>query len=223
LNEASFTHGTADGEGFDSDYNSRNTLFQYNYSHDNEGGFMLICTPGKRNSAENLGNIGTIVRHNISRNDRARIFHLSAAQKTLVEDNAIYVGPDLDVQMLIATDWEGWAEGALFRNNTFHVQGTARYGHDVGRNDAGVYRIAPGWGPAKDIVFEGNRYIGQHIDRPQDSAAQTIASAPPPALEWDGPSFDPAHPDGFGAFLERHRQWMLRLFQAQFGQVRFER
>lgn len=223
LNEASFTRTTLDGEGFDSDFNSINTLFQYNYSHDNEGGFMLICTPGNRDPAQNLGNIGTVVRHNISRNDRARIFHLSAAENTLVEDNAIYVGPDLDVQMLIVTNWEGWADGARFRHNTFYVQGTARYGHDVGRTEAGTYQIAAGWGPARDIVFDGNRYIGRHIDRPEDATGVTAESATVPRLEWNGPQYDPAHPDGFDAFLERHRQWMLRLFQAQFGQMRLGR
>src|SRR5215472_16367327 len=45
-NEAYLTRGTRDGEGFDSDYNSRNAIFQHNYSHDNEGGFMLICNDG---------------------------------------------------------------------------------------------------------------------------------------------------------------------------------
>jgi len=219
LNEASSTRTTLDGQGFDSDFNSRHTLFQYNYSHDNEGGFMLICTPGKRNAEQNLGNIGTVVRHNISRNDRARIFHLSAAEKTVVEDNAIYVGPDLDVQMLIVTDWEGWADGALFRNNLFNVQGVARYGHDVGRDKAGLYQIAAGWGPAKGIVFEGNRYIGRQIDRPEDAKAVVEEKATAPELEWDGPPFDPAHPEGFDAFLLHHRQWMMGLLQGQFGQV----
>jgi Right handed beta helix region len=223
LNEASLTRTTRDGQGFDSDFNSRNTLFQYNYSHDNEGGFMLICTPGKRNPVQNVGNIGTVVRHNISRNDRARIFHLSAAEKTVVEDNAIYVGPDLDVQMLIVTNWEGWADGALFRHNIFYVQGTVRYGHDVGRTEAGVYQIAAGWGPAKGIVFEGNRYVGRQINRPEDAEGVIAEFAAAPQLEWNGPQFDPAHPDGFDAFLEHHRQWMLRLFQGQFEQVRLGR
>jgi hypothetical protein len=75
-NEAAFTHTTRDGQGFDSDYNSRGTVFRYNYSHDNEGGFLLICSPGKRNESENVGNTGTIVRRNISRNDHSRIFHI---------------------------------------------------------------------------------------------------------------------------------------------------
>jgi hypothetical protein len=45
LNEAAFVRTARDGQGFDSDYNSHNSLFQYNYSHDNEGGFLLICSP----------------------------------------------------------------------------------------------------------------------------------------------------------------------------------
>jgi hypothetical protein len=45
-NEAYGTKGQRDGEGFDSDWNSRNTMIQYNYSHDNDGGFLLICNEG---------------------------------------------------------------------------------------------------------------------------------------------------------------------------------
>ena len=117
---------------------------------------MLICTPGKRNPKDNLGNLGTLVRYNISRNDRTRVFQLVGAEQTTVHDNAIYTGPGIDVQMMIATNWDGWADGAIFRNNTFHVEGTARYGHEIARRQ-GDYDIGPGWGPAKDIVFEGNR------------------------------------------------------------------
>jgi hypothetical protein len=217
LNEAAFTHTTLDGQGFDSDFNSRNTLFQYNYGHDNEGGFMLICTPGKRDPKQNLGNIATEVRFNISRNDRARIFHLSAATETNVHDNAIYVGPDLDVQMLITTDWDGWADGAVFRNNWFYVQGTARYGHQVSRNKDGTYGIGPGWDPAKNIVFEGNHYFGKNVDAPADPKGTVAESAKLPALDWNAPEFDPAHPEQFEAFIARHRTWMMKLFEQQFG------
>ena len=45
-NDVAGTGGTKDGEGYDSDYNSHGTRFEHNYSHDNAGGFMLICTPG---------------------------------------------------------------------------------------------------------------------------------------------------------------------------------
>jgi hypothetical protein len=217
LNEACFTRTTLDGEGFDSDYNSRQTLFQYNYSHDNEGGFLLICTPGKRNQQENLGNLGTEARFNISRNDRTRIFHLvGAATQTSVHDNAVYVGLDLDVQLLVVTDWDGWADAAVFRDNLFQVEGTARYGHEVKRNQ-GLYEIGPGWGPASGLVFEGNRYIGRHIDRPEDPKGIVAETAKTPAMDWDTPRFDPAKPEDFDAFLAKHRQWMLRLFERQFG------
>jgi hypothetical protein len=217
LNEASFTRTTRDGQGFDSDYNSRDTLFQYNYSHDNEGGFMLICTPVKRNSLQNVGNTGTIIRHNISRNDRARIFHLSGADNTTVDNNAIYVGPGLDVQMLLVSNWQGWSDGATFRNNRFYVQGVARYGHELKRANDGTFSIGPGWGGAKKISFEGNRYSGMQIDRPQDPKGVVEDRDAPPKLDWNAPDFDPAKPNGFDVFLAKHRAWMLRLFRQQFG------
>ena len=163
------------------------------------------------------GNLATEARYNISRNDLTRVFHIGGdVEHARIYDNAIYVGAGLDVQMVIVTDWEGWANDVVFRDNTFVVDGTARYGHQVSRND-GLYEIGPGWAPAKDIVFEGNRFYGSNIDRPEDSTGQVVGKAEVPKLQWDGPSFDPARPDDFDSFLEKHRQWMLRLFEQQFG------
>jgi hypothetical protein len=71
-NEAYGTKGQRDGEGFDSDWNSHNTLIQYNYSHDNDGGFLLICDDASQKPEISAGNTGTIVRYNISVNDRNR-------------------------------------------------------------------------------------------------------------------------------------------------------
>jgi len=205
-----------DGQGFDSDYNSRNTMFQYNYSHDNKGGFLLICSPVKRNQEDNVGNTGTVVRYNVSRNDRVRIFHLSGADQTLIHDNAVYVGEGLDVQLMLVTEWSGWSTGATLRNNRFYVDGTARYGHGVKRLEDGTYTMEPGWGGARDIVFEGNYYGGRHLDRPADA---TTAEPPParPPIRWSVPEFDPAKPDGFDAFLKQHRAWMIAMFEQQFG------
>jgi hypothetical protein len=217
LNEASFTRTTLDGEGFDSDYNSRNTLFQYNYSHDNEGGFMLICSPVKRNQRENLGNIGTIVRYNISRNDRTRAFHLSGADHTIVDHNVIYVGPGTDMQILAVTNWNGWSSDAVFRKNTFWISGTAQYGHEVKRNKDGTYDLAPGWGPAQGIVFEGNRWVGNHANAPDDLTAVVDPPAPEPQFEWTGPELDSLNPENVASFMRAHREWMMRLCEQQFG------
>ena len=218
LNEVAYTHTTRDGEGFDSDYNSRNTRFLYNYSHDNDGGFMLICTPGKRDQKENVGNTGTVIEHNISRNDHARIFNLNGADQTRVEHNAIYVAPQDDVQVLLVSQWDGWSKDAIFRDNTFNVAGTGRYGHEVQRNADGSYQLASGWGGAQGIHFEGNRYFGKHIDRPADSSAVADPKARATKINWLEPVFDPAHPEGFFFWITNHRRWMLHLFARQFGE-----
>jgi hypothetical protein len=221
-NEASETHDTRDGEGFDSDYNSRGTIFQYNYSHDNEGGFMLICSPGERNPAQNIGNTGTIVRRNISHNDHTRIFHISAVEHSLVEENAIYVGPGLDIQMVLASNWSGWTQEALFSKNRFYVEGIARFGHASASHPDGTYEIAPGWAPAKDIVFSGNQYFGTQINRPEDPAALLDPHVPLKTRDWTGPQFDPADPgnsDAFDDFMARHKAWLRELMKSEFGNI----
>lgn len=58
FNEVSDHKAPWDGQGFDSDFNCTNTLIRYNYSHGNEGGFILICHPGNSNPADNIGNLG---------------------------------------------------------------------------------------------------------------------------------------------------------------------
>ena len=56
-------NGAEDGHGFDVDAGNINSLVQYNYSHDNAGGFMLFVN-------DTYNTINTIVRYNISQNDR---------------------------------------------------------------------------------------------------------------------------------------------------------
>jgi hypothetical protein len=218
LNRASGVKTLLDGQGFDSDFNSRNTLLEFNLSHDNEGGFLLICTPGQRKRNENCGNVGTIARYNISRHDAARTFHVSAAEQTLVCNNAVYIAPNADVQVLLLSDWSGWANGLELRDNLFSSEGVARYGHQVTRSKDGSYGIAPGWGPATNIVFRGNRYVGRHENQPQETNGTTFAAPNPIRFDdWPGPQFDPQHPEGFGTFIQAHREWMLKLMERQFG------
>jgi hypothetical protein len=67
-NEAFGNHGPAsdkDRGGFDADYNSRNTVFQYNYSHDNNFAFAIMRKYGQ----------GIYFHHNISINDRYGFLH----------------------------------------------------------------------------------------------------------------------------------------------------
>ena len=56
--------------GFDSDWNCRGTVIQYNYSHDNYGGLVLVCNDGTADASFNVGNLGQlIVRYNVSIGD----------------------------------------------------------------------------------------------------------------------------------------------------------
>jgi hypothetical protein len=97
-----------DGQGFDSDFNSRNTLIEYNLSHENQGGFLLVCTPGDRKQEENCGNTGTVVRHNISLHDQTRAIHVAGnPERTRIYENAIYIAPQADVQLLLLSTWSG--------------------------------------------------------------------------------------------------------------------
>jgi len=217
LNEVAFTRGTFDGEGFDSDFNSRNTRFLYNYSHDNDGGFMLICTPVQRDQRENYGNTGTVIRNNVSHDDHTRTFNLSGADQVTVENNAIYVAPHDDVQVLLVSSWDGWSNDALFRNNLFDSAGLASYGHQIARNPDGTYQIAPGWGGATGIRFQDNRYCGRQVDAPSDHRADSDPKYCAAHLDWTEPAFDPHHPEQYAAYLRQHRQWLMRLFTAQFG------
>ena len=59
FNHVHHTVGDKDGQAFDADLEARDTIVQYNYSHDNAGGFMLVYGSSR----------DAIVRYNISYND----------------------------------------------------------------------------------------------------------------------------------------------------------
>lgn len=60
-------HNGCDGTGFDIDYFQDGTIVQHNYSHDNTGGFVLLCS----DDAVRTGD----VRFNLSVNDSTTISH----------------------------------------------------------------------------------------------------------------------------------------------------
>jgi hypothetical protein len=178
FNEVSGMKGTKDGQGFDSDWNCRNTLIQYNYSHDNDGGFLLICNNGYSKPPGNVGNVGTVVRYNISRNDGARTFQISAVQNTRIYNNVIYIGEDLDVHAIQHHSWGGCAQDTHFYNNIFYVDGAARYD----------------FADSTGNVFRNNVFFGNHIDPPDDPSAITAD----PLLAAPGSGGDgPASLDGY--------------------------
>jgi hypothetical protein len=79
-----------DGTGYDVDYEQDGTVVQYNYSHDNAGGFILLCTDAEPRVAE--------VRYNLSIDDAATLSDAPCA----IESGNI-----------------GTLDGLRFYNNTF--------------------------------------------------------------------------------------------------------
>ena len=186
-NEAYGTKGQRDGEGFDSDWNSRNTVIQYNYSHDNDGGFLLICNEGEHDAAESVGNTGTIIRYNISANDRTRGITLAGPVKnSTIYNNTISAGADRAMDLLLFADWKGWPEGTFFYNNIFYAAGSGQFSYGVARDPDGAYTTAQGFGPSKDNRFDSNLYYG--VNPPADD---------PHSLATD-PKFVDASIAGFG-------------------------
>ncbi|MGW8180506.1 MAG: right-handed parallel beta-helix repeat-containing protein, partial [bacterium] len=154
-NEVSGLKGTKDGQAFDTDGYCHNTLFQYNYSHDNDGGFMLICI---------RDNPGTVIRYNISQNDCARLFHIAGLpEKIEIYNNVFYVGSNIDLKLFL---WGGrrdnWPKDVHIFNNIFYVEGTGRNSYALSRKnpDDGTFITKPGFGGAKNVVFENNLLYG---------------------------------------------------------------
>ena len=73
FNEVSGHKAKWDGQGFDADYNCFGTVLRYNYSHDNYGGFLLVCNDGSSlGKPWNHGTRNSRICFNLSVNDGIR-------------------------------------------------------------------------------------------------------------------------------------------------------
>jgi hypothetical protein len=133
-----------DGYGFDADWNSTNSLFQYNLSYNNDGGFLLICNSGGWPPDWSIGNKGTIVRYNVSINDGLRnykpknskvffspVIHCTGSvQNTVIDKNLFYIkkkaNPATDKTLLHMTNWgKGfYPDSTFFRSNFIFAEET---------------------------------------------------------------------------------------------------
>jgi hypothetical protein len=167
FNEVSEMKGTKDGQSFDSDGFCVNTVFQYNYSHDNDGGFMLIC--GR--------NTGTIIRYNISQNDKERLFHIAHSwdktgrKNTEVYNNVFYVGQKEKVLGVLYTS--GTMEDVFFRNNIFYADGDmVMWGLRGKGKGEGTFEFKAGGQEGKaDDSFTNNVFFGKISHIPDDPGA----------------------------------------------------
>lgn len=127
-NEAYETHGTTDGQGLDCDHASSNSVMQYNYSHNNEGGFMLVMG--------GYPHTGATVRYNISQNDRDKTFEFAQGcpKGTMIYNNTIYSDQLLErgVFFLSNTGAGQGVNDTFAFNNVFHYpEGQKFYGGET--------------------------------------------------------------------------------------------
>ena len=127
-NEAYETHGTTDGQGLDCDHASSNSVMQYNYSHNNEGGFMLIMG--------GYPHTGATVRYNISQNDRDKTFEFAQGlpKGTMIYNNTIYSDTVLNKGIFFLSNTgagQGVNDGFAFNNVFSYPQGQKVYGGDA--------------------------------------------------------------------------------------------
>ena len=142
FNEVCETKTTYDGMAFDFDNSDQRCIYQYNYSHDNEGGFLNMCCDGNGN--------GNIARFNISQNDgcipggRVFLVHGNGNHGYKVYNNTIFVSrnnPPVFEQGAAST-----GSDITFKNNIFINSGTGSFN-------------APG-----GCIFDNNLYHGNgHI------------------------------------------------------------
>ena len=135
-----------DAQAYDIDWGNNHIKLQYNYSHDNIGGFMIIV--------QDRGNVinDAIVRYNISSNDKWTIFCFAdtlfptGQDKLQIYNNTIYIPEGIDNQIFRQyNDKTDPITGTGYiRNNIFYVLGTTAY---VSMPEA---------------VFDSNIFYGNH-------------------------------------------------------------
>lgn len=142
------TQQNVDGQGFDADLVASNVTVQYNYSHDNEGGFMLM-------QGGPLAGSGLVVRYNLSVNDGwggskgVFTFALGLIQNTSIYNNTVYVAAGLPSKLMYCDGWDGVIYNQ--RKVNFHNNVIANFG-------SGIYN-APSGTTAR---FSHNLFFGNH-------------------------------------------------------------
>ncbi len=149
-NEAGYTESTQDGMAFDCDYGNQNVMYQYNYSHDNKGGFWMAC-PGPYYT------VNSVVRYNVSVNDGlfdgSRIIHLGedGSIGNQVHNNTMYWDTGYEVRAVEQGSWisegqKGQTSGTDIYNNIFCGDSVLFANHEGVRYDSNCV-----WGSSKEV------------------------------------------------------------------------
>ena len=146
-----------DGQGLDVDINCNNTLVQYNYSHDNEGGFLLVCT-----DSDGHWNRKTTVRYNISQNDLNSLIAIKGEEVTglKVYNNTFYTEKGYSNGTINCLLWTN-KNDTTFTNNIFvndNTLASGSYGKFVDNKDGQGISTS---NAVVNMTFENNIFFGK--------------------------------------------------------------
>ena len=176
FNEVSGHKAKWDAQGYDSDWNSVGTIIQNNYSHDNYGGFVLVCNAGSSYGKKiNIGTSNTIIRNNLSINDGIRpyptsrrgvfspTFHITGpVENTYIHDNIIIIpkkNQNVDNTIVRIDNWGGpWPMKTNFENNKFYFEGDMK--NQLRKR--------------KNIEFTGNVFSKELVETEMDYSKNSI-------------------------------------------------
>lgn len=159
-----------DGMAFDFDFNCKNNILQYNYSCNNEGGFLLIMQTASDN----------IARYNVSHNDRNHVLYCvgDKGENNVIYNNTFYI--DQGNSFLVPN--------ATFINNIFLTGGSSEM--SVQNPERGVFRNNCYSGNWKSLPDDPSAITESPLlVRPEDSKC-TIQDLSAYRLRKDSPCID---------------------------------
>lgn len=114
-NDVSGGGNHTDGMSYDADGASNHTVFEDNLSHDNAGGFMLICPYAGAKT------INTVIRNNTSTNDQYRVIQTCPGEirNTQITDNTFRWTTTVPTYLLEGGASTGVVQELAFRRNAF--------------------------------------------------------------------------------------------------------
>ncbi|MGI5350564.1 right-handed parallel beta-helix repeat-containing protein [Streptomyces sp. CA-250714] len=148
-NEVTGGRGTKDSMAFDFDGGNNRSVYRYNYSHDNEGGFLLICPPGDTITS------GNRFHDNVSINDR----NTRAGYGVI----SVLCGPSRNNRVYRNTVVTSHANTRMVSNDSKDIQdgGVATFENNI-------FVGAPEGTPLKDTLSTFNNNLYWRIGLPTD-------------------------------------------------------
>lgn len=138
-----------DGQAWDADWTD-GTIYQYNYSHNNGGGCLMVCLSEAYR---------TTFRYNISQNDLKGVLCIFSSPKAHIYNNVFYVQEDVPIHREQKSGGE-----ALLENNIFYYTGETPRTED--------------WTVGNNKTYNNNLYYN-YANTPTDAGAVVVEKGDP--------------------------------------------